>query len=236
MQGTLRSEVYNTCVKNTHDPDMRTPYLPADLLRQIGFSVLNMNELASFYNFCLTSSGIMQALEQEFKDLFGKHKPRKHTDFKSMYLVQKMCNPLVSKLSDLVLGMQKEKHLTGLWLNGGIVDMENIILDVTSCLPNRRVLQCVKDCVVSRNLSRSQHATRSHLERINPPLLLIMLGVDQSAWTYPHLKNWVMNHMCYNTSMIYVSNSTLPNPPAAVKCNIDRMVKLDGIELYEEIM
>lgn len=199
-------------------------YVPLSIWREIGLSLLEDNNIPAFHDFCMTCRDTHKSMEREHYDLFGKPVP--HLKFKSSYLLHAMCIPFVEKLRQLVHNMETAPLHTTLWLNGGVGDIEETILQLTTHISNRLVLHCNES-------EKSVRLQTSRIHRIRPPLFLILLGCDETALVNNHVKGWVVNQRGMKVTLILVSPHTVINSPA-VACNMDRIVRIDGTLVWEE--
>lgn len=204
---------------------MDQSYIPQCIWRIIGLMLLDQNDMHVFHSFCLACHDTMQAVEHEFDDLFGKAMP--HLNFRSRYLMDKLCVPFVDRLRHLVHNMLTAPVHTTMWLNGGVGNIEHTILEVTNHINNRVVIHC-------NERGKSLRLQRSRRHKPEPPLFLILLGCDQTALTTSHVMGWVVNQRGLKATVIFVSQHTVMGSPL-VTCNMDNILCIDGILVSEQL-
>lgn len=221
--------------------DTLTPvevYLPPGIWREIGLTLLNANDLGTVHNLCLTCKVVHQALEPEFTDLFGK--PLSHLAFRSRHIREYLCQPLVSELRRMLSEMRTSRHRTSMLITGGIGDIEQTLTHVVLEQENKlirddmltqTVIMHCRNCKALQRLTKTRYDA-SHEMQMMQPLLLVLLGVDAEAWRNQLLISWAINHMCYNASVVFVSQSYV-KAPSRVLTNMNKIMCIDGVRLSE---
>ena len=132
----------------------------------------------------------------------------------------------VSELRVLLSEMRTPQHKTSLLVIGcGIGDIEQIVSQVINeqddNMTRTVVIHC-NECDSLRMLRMRLRKASQKGERITP-FLLVMFGLNTEAWMNQEVIAWVINHMSYKISVVFVSQSDMIVPPLVLH-NMDNIV------------
>jgi hypothetical protein len=137
-------------------------------------------------------------------------------------------NSSVSELRVLLGEMRRmPQHKRSLLvIGGGISNIERVVSKVINEQDNDKnthtvVINC-NECDSLRMLRMTLRKASQNCERIMP-FLLVMVGLNAEAWMNQEVIAWVVNHMSYKISVVFVSQSDMIVPPL-VFYNMDNIV------------
>jgi hypothetical protein len=127
--------------------------------REVGLALLDMNDLYSLFNFCMTCQDLRRAMKREYEDLFGE--PKTYTSFRSRHIVAMLCDPLMERLRRILTDDHSGRPPTSTWVIGGFGG------DITRTIEQVAVAAAAADGNDGEHMHRMHpmHQNRMHQNR-----------------------------------------------------------------------